>query len=196
MLVALNFRGPTSQKIEVSALEPLQLTPASQKGEFNLLERHKIEETPKDPVFDILRQSMTAEVLQVPNRPIELHTFWAPNKTNSFHLMKASRMIQAGEIFVSCPVEDIMNSANPHPDLYSLFHNVTDPKLQAVLWKSSGVPFRTVWLALGLLYHRSLGESSRFFPYIQTLPTQFSTPNAWTPKELEMLNGTSISKCH
>ena len=47
-------------------------------------------------------------------------------------------------------------------------------------------------LALHLLHERSLGESSAFHPYIESLPRTFDLPLAWSAEELEELNGTQL----
>ena len=61
----------------VSALEAdLQPIPVTKMGQFNSLERDKIEDTQKDPVMDILLESLTEDVLQIPNRPVTMHACW------------------------------------------------------------------------------------------------------------------------
>jgi len=59
---------------------------------------------------------------------------------------------------------------------------------------ASCVPCREVQLAALLLYNAKLGQKSKWYPWIQALPTKFDTLPYWTAAELDELQlGTTTT---
>ncbi len=60
---------------------------------------------------------------------------------------------------------------------------------------ASCVPCREVQLAALLLYNAKLGQKSKWYPWIQALPTKFDTLPYWTAAELDELQlGTTTTE--
>lgn len=161
--------------------------PAGELGAFNLISKNRIANETDDEVLPLLAASKMREELRIPKRPLKLLT-----TATGFHSLKATEKIAPNQIFMSARINDLLISSRPHEDIRHIFYDCKDVTLNNTLYRAPNTPFATMWMALSLLYERSLGKDSHYASYIETLPVNFSTPIHWSKEELDELAGSSL----